>query len=115
MHWSPPPDVSYTVVRRKGSVTVETIAEAVESTASLTVLVEASDQAGTCVPDGRTRCLQDSRYAVSVDWWSLDGAGGTGLVVHEGTNDSGMFWFFDPKNWEALIKVLDGCALNGHV
>ena len=23
-------------------------------------------------------------------------------------------WFFDPSNWELLVKVLDGCALNGH-
>lgn len=27
-----------------------------------------------------------------------------------GTDDSGLFYFYDPKNWEVLIKVLDGCA-----
>ena len=26
-----------------------------------------------------------------------------------------MFHFFDPSNWEVLIKVLDGCAVNGNV
>jgi hypothetical protein len=26
---------------------------------------------------------------------------------------SGLFWFFTPDNWEMLVKVLDGCALNG--
>ncbi len=35
--------------------------------------------------------------------------------MHEGTNDSGVFTFFSQENWEVLIKVLDGCALNGHV
>ena len=38
-----------------------------------------------------------------------------GSVVHAGTNDSGLFTFFNRENWEILIKVLDGCALNGHV
>ena len=85
-----------------------------ESTASLTFLVEASDPAGTCEPDARTLCLQDSRFSVRVDWRTGDQSG-SASVVHGGTNDSGMFWFFNPDNWEVLIKVLDGCALNGHV
>ncbi len=86
----------------------------VESTASVTFLVEAADPAGTCVADERTRCLLGSRYAVTVDWWNA-AAGGAGAVVRAGTNDSGEFRFFGTGNWEALIKVLDGCALNGHV
>ena len=43
------------------------------------------------------------------------GEGGSGAVARRGTNDSGMLWFFDADNWEVLIKVLDGCTLNGHV
>ena len=31
-----------------------------------------------------------------------------------GTADSGLFWFFSDNNWEMLVKVLDGCAINGH-
>ena len=53
---------------------------------------------------------------MTVEW--RDGAGGStgsGRVVHAGTNDSGMFTFFDRDNWEVLIKVLDGCSANGHV
>ena len=86
----------------------------VESTAGRDILVRASDPAGTCEPDGETLCLQDSRYKVAVDWRTGDGRTGAGTVVHAGTNDSGLFRFFDPDNWEMLIKVLDGCALNGH-
>ena len=86
-----------------------------ESTASLVFLVESSDPAGFCEPDGETLCLQDSRYAVAVEWRIGDGGTGPGTVVHAGTNDSGMFWFFSPNNWEVLIKVLDGCAVNGQV
>ena len=50
-----------------------------------------------------------------MEWRTADGEGGDGSVVHEGTNDSGLFTFFNLENWEVLIKVLDGCALNGHV
>ena len=85
------------------------------STATRKFLVEANDPAGTCVSDAETLCLQDSRYAVAVEWRKPDGESGAGRVVHAGTNDSGLFTFFSRENWEILIKVLDGCALNGHV
>lgn len=88
---------------------------ATQSTATLTFLVEAASPAGNCVADDRTRCLRDSRYAVTVDWHGADGAEGTGRVVRRGTDDSGLFQFFDRNNWEVLIKILDGCALNRHV
>lgn len=87
----------------------------VESTASLTFLVEASEPAGTCEPDDRTLCLLDSRYAVSIDWNEPDGTPRTAAVVHAGTNNSGLFRFFGRDNWEVLIKILDGCASNGNV
>ena len=84
------------------------------STARRTFLVTAAEPKGTCVPDGETACLQDSRYAVAVDWWTGDGGIRAGRVVHRGTNDAGLFSFVARDNWEVLIKVLDGCALNGH-
>ena len=85
------------------------------SMVSRDILVRASDPAGTCEPNAETLCLKDSRYELRVDWWTGAGESGTGSVVHAGTNDSGLFRFFDADNWEILIKVLDGCALNGRV
>ena len=85
------------------------------STARRTFLVTAAEPAGTCTADAETLCLQDSRYAVTVEWRDGAGGAGAGRVVHAGTNDSGLFSFFDGSNWEVLIKVLDGCAANGHV
>ena len=85
------------------------------STVRRTFLVTAAAPAGTCIADAETLCLQDSRYAVTVEWRDGAGGSGSGRVVHAGTNDSGMFSFFDRANWEVLIKVLDGCAANGHV
>jgi hypothetical protein len=28
--------------------------------------------------------------------------------------DDGTFWFFEPGNWEMLVKVIDGCSFNQH-
>ncbi len=70
---------------------------------------------GPCRPDLERVCLQDSRFEVRAQWWQPGGASGAGLAVPEGTDDSGLFRFFDSRNWEVLIKVLDGCASNGHV
>ena len=84
-----------------------------ESSMSRMFLVEAADPAGTCVADGGTICLQDSRYGVAVEYQKPDGESGAGQVVHAGTNDSGLFSFFGRDNWEVLVKVLDGCAVNG--
>jgi hypothetical protein len=30
------------------------------------------------------------------------------------TDQSGYFWFFGAANVEEIVKVLDGCAVNGH-
>ena len=68
--------------------------------------------AGSCRADAETLCLRDSRFEVKMDWLSADGESGPGRVVDAGTNDSGLFQFFDPQNWEVLVKVLDGCAIN---
>ncbi len=84
-------------------------------TESRKLLVESAAPAGTCVSDAETLCLRDSRFSVALEWWTADGQRGVGSVVHEGTNDSGLFWFFGAANWELLIKVLDGCSVNGHV
>ena len=86
-----------------------------ESTASRMFRVDPAAPAGSCVPGPETVCLQDSRYEVEVEWQGGDGAPHAARVVHAGTNDSGMFSFFDRSNWEVLIKVLDGCSANGHV
>ncbi len=75
----------------------------------------ASAPSGSCRADAETLCLQDSRFQVKVNWWKADGESGVGRVVEAGTDDSGMFQFFDPENWEVLVKVLDGCATNGRM
>ena len=69
---------------------------------------------GACEPDAETLCLHNGRYELQADWWTAAGNSGPAQVVPKATRDSGLFRFFDADNWEVLIKVLDGCAVNGH-
>ncbi|HEX2163268.1 MAG TPA: hypothetical protein VHM02_04915 [Thermoanaerobaculia bacterium] len=66
-----------------------------------------------CAPSETALCLAGGRFRVEVDW-AAGGNAGPGRVVPAGADDSGLFWFFDPANWELLVKVLDACAVNGH-
>ena len=68
--------------------------------------------AGTC--DAlRGLCLARNRFQVQVDFVDpRTGAAGKGRAVPL-TEDTGVFWFFDPANLELMIKVLDGTAING--
>jgi hypothetical protein len=72
--------------------------------------VVASASVGPCRP-GKL-CLNQNRFFVEADWRDQHGGSGTGQVVPFGSDDSGLFWFFNADNWEMLVKVLDGCALN---
>lgn len=66
-----------------------------------------------CENDGPRLCLQD-RYLVTVDWRS-SAAGPTGVGVATALGDtSGVFSFFSGGNAEVLVKILDGCPVNGH-
>lgn len=89
--------------------------DAGESGHSQMFLVQAGDPSGACAPDDETLCFLDSRYAVRASWWTADGETGSARVVRAGTDETGLFWFFEPSNWEVLIKVLDGAGLNAHV
>ena len=67
-----------------------------------------------CKPDVETLCLHGDRYEVRVEWWTGAGETGSAQVVPEATEDSGLFRFFDPDNWEILVKVLNACEVNDH-
>ncbi|HEX3131339.1 MAG TPA: hypothetical protein VH394_28640 [Thermoanaerobaculia bacterium] len=57
-------------------------------------------------------CLNHQRFAVKVDW-SVGHDSGHGQQKTL-TPDSAVFSFFNPDNIELVVKVLDGCAVNGH-
>jgi hypothetical protein len=69
--------------------------------------------AGGCWKSTSQLCL-NGRFTVTVEW-ETNSDTGAGVVVPEGSSDSGMFWFFQERNWEFLVKVLDACAINNRV
>jgi subtilisin family serine protease len=86
---------------------------ALQAAAALQRLDEIVVEAPTCVPTATTLCLGDGRFALEVGWRDYAGRTGSGVALPL-TDDSGLFWFFDAANLEMLVKVVDGCALNGH-
>lgn len=69
--------------------------------------------AATCSPTATALCLASQRFRVEVSWRDFQGNTGVGRAVAL-SGDTGYFWFFDDKNVELVLKVLDGRGLNGH-
>lgn len=76
-----------------------------------------------CVPDSTTLCIDDQpgdgRFKVEVEFETVQAGGveGRGRAIplaSLGVTSGGLFWFFSPDNPEMLIKILDGCTVNGH-
>lgn len=64
---------------------------------------------------GSETVILAGRYAVVADWIRPDGIGGRarGRLI-EGSDIGAELYFRNPANPELLVKVLDGCELNGH-
>ena len=71
----------------------------------------------SCVASPGVACLGDGRFQVEMDWL-LGDAEGSALQVEPAapglakSRDAGVFSFFSNENWDLVVKVLDGCALN---
>jgi hypothetical protein len=63
-----------------------------------------------CIADGDTLCLSNNRFQVELDWLNQQGGAGVGKVVPGASNDSGLFSFTNPNNWEMLVKVRNACV-----
>jgi hypothetical protein len=68
--------------------------------------------------------LRDGRFEVSATWQTADDRTGKARVASlkgpaepapAANDDAGVLYFFSPDNWELMVKVLDGCAINGHL
>ena len=69
--------------------------------------------AASCAPGPNRLCLNGGRFELGATYRTGDGKSGNAGAVSV-TGDAGYFWFFDQSNAEVMVKVLDGCALNGH-
>lgn len=71
---------------------------------------------GPCRGGDTFLCLREGRFEARVHWTNPDVPDdfGSGIAIPvEISDESGLFWFFDPENVELVIKVLDGRVLNG--
>ena len=76
-----------------------------------------------CVPGTNRLCISDvgndRRFQVDVSFSSSQGGGSSGLASAialgpVGVTRGGLFSFFNKANPEMLVKVLNGCAINGN-
>ncbi|MFY9822964.1 MAG: metallophosphoesterase [Thermoanaerobaculia bacterium] len=65
-------------------------------------------------PDASALFLGHGRFRAEAAWRDAAGNSGVGKLAAPAADGSGLFWFFSPDNWELMVKVIDGCALNGH-
>ncbi len=64
-----------------------------------------------CLAGPTALCLAGSRFQVTATWQTAQ-ASGTAQALPL-TSDTGAFWFFSDTNLELLVKVIDGCPVNG--
>lgn len=69
--------------------------------------------AAMCAASDTVLCLHGERFRVDIRWTDYAGRQGPGRVLPFQSSDSGLFWFFEEKNWEVMVKVIDGCEFNG--
>lgn len=77
------------------------------------VVIDDDGSDGSCVPDEETLCLRQGRFQITGSWEDFDGNTGPFNAV-PASDETGLIYFFDPSNFEILVKVLDGCPINGH-
>ena len=68
----------------------------------------------TCVPNATTLCIGDGRFKVQAQYNAGSNGGSGNAQTVALTSDTGYLWFFAASNVEAVIKVIDGCALNNN-
>lgn len=67
-----------------------------------------------CTESESALCLQGGRFRAELTWKDFLGQTGVGRVAGGRSADTGLFYFFEKKNWEMMVKVLNGCDINGH-
>jgi len=64
-----------------------------------------------CHAGSSVLCLTGHRFLVTATWRNSQGQSGVGRPATVG-DDTGLFYFGNPDNWEAMVKVLNSCSLS---
>jgi streptogramin lyase len=67
-----------------------------------------------CVSDPQILCLDVGAFSLTASFQSTQSGPIAPATDVPLTTNTGYFWFFDPANVEMIVKVLDGCSINGH-
>ena len=68
-----------------------------------------------CFEDGWSDCVGEGRFKVEAEYGTSGGELAPALIREAHLGDSGtLFYFYSWDNPELLVKVLDGCGVNGH-
>jgi hypothetical protein len=103
-----------------GDYTIEATTLSSQATGPFTLSLR---RAGSCVAGPTTLCIErpagNPRFEARVHFETDQGAGFSGdaevIPLRDlGVTQGGLFWFFGRDNPEMLLKVLDGCEVNGH-
>lgn len=78
------------------------------------IAVVSSDHPSSCAVSPNGHCLQKGRFLAQVRQRVGAGPWEDARTVAAVADDSGLFWFSNPRNWEMMLKVLDGCSVNDH-
>jgi hypothetical protein len=76
----------------------------------VSVMVSTGGGPASCVSDATTLCLHSNRFRVTADYVQAGAPGHGQAVKLAGADDSGYFWFFDPKNMEVVAKIASFCT-----
>lgn len=89
-----------------------TFSNQVACDAPATRVLAGDDDFGAGNFDGRVAEVLGGRFRISVTGANFSDVPFVGKSVPLASTDSALFWFFQPANFELLIKMVDGCSLN---
>jgi hypothetical protein len=86
------------------------------------LLIRSQVASPPCVASDTVMCIDgvpgDQRFQVSVTYKTSQGGGSSGSgqeipLAPLGVSHGGLMWFFDSTNPEMVLKILNGCLVNG--
>jgi hypothetical protein len=89
---------------------------------SAAILTDELNLTSHCIPSDTVMCIDDlpgdRRFKVTVHFHTVQGGGASGNgqeipMAPLGVTHGGLFWFFGADNPEMLVKVINGCSVNG--